>query len=351
MEIRSIAEGIQAIGVTAVAEKQPCEVENMVVAFLAIHQVKMVACIFHEQRVCEESISHQFETGELQQRVKAREIDPHTLIHKAILENNPKVIKFLLAHGVDVDYPDENGMTPLTVAILNRYTDVIDVLLRHEANPNPTVKWNNMTLLETAFHMQDWQSVRALIRHGADVNGYFVNGQTLLAYVMNIGLSHSDKEFFEIACEMVNHGAKVAPEDLYYAIYAAIHGEDSSVLELMLQSEIDLNTPDFKTGYGLPIIKTVYMWNPQNQKHGSNVIRMLVNAGADLNNIETNNSVLFAAISSGNLEKVKFVVELGADVNKKVTLNNGKLMSPLAFALEHSHPDIVQYLLQHGAKG
>jgi len=351
MEIRSIAENIQSADVFATAEKQPCEAENMVVAFLAVRQVKMVACIVHEQRVCEQSLSDQFETGELQQRVKTREIDPHTLIHKAILENNPKVIKFLLAHGVDVDYPDENGMTPLTVAILDRSTDAIDVLLEHGANPNPTVKWNNMTLLETAFHMQDWQSVRALITHGADVNGHWFEGHTLLSYVINKGLSSGDKELFAIACEIVNHGAKIVPQDLYYAIYVASQGVNSSVLETILKTDIDLNTPDINSGYGLPIIHAVYFLNPQNSKFGENTIKMLVNAGADINKVTASESALLAAISSGNLEKVKFVVELGADVNKKVIRNNGKLMSPLAFALEHSHPAIVQYLLQHGAKG
>ncbi|MBS0649798.1 MAG: ankyrin repeat domain-containing protein, partial [Verrucomicrobia bacterium] len=187
MEIRSIAEGIQAVGVTAVAEKQPCEVENMVLAFLAVHQVKMVACIFHEQRVCEESLSHQFETGELQQKVKAREIDPHTLIHKAILENNAEVIRFLLAHGVDVDYPDENGMSPLTVAILNGCSNVVKELLEHGADTNPDVKWNDMPLLELALYLEDLSSTKLLLEYGANAN-FNLHGQweawTPLTFVM-----------------------------------------------------------------------------------------------------------------------------------------------------------------------
>ena len=292
------------------------------------------------------TLSHQYETGALQWQVVRKEVDPNTLIHAAILENAPEVILFLISHGVNIDYPNENGMTPLTIAILNRSTDAVEILLKHGANVNPNIKWNGLTLLEIAFHMKDWKSAAALTRHGTNVNGCMEHLQ-LLTYALVYG--SSNPELFTIAKELITHGTTITPEDIYNAIRNALNQFDISVLELMIQMGVDFNVEDLITGYSLPIIQAVNLWSPTNPGQNPDVIKLLIKAGADINKVSANNSALLNAIRSGRLDKVKFVVELGADVNKKAVYQN-KIVLPLTLALNLSRPEIVQYLLQHGAR-
>lgn len=294
----------------------------------------------------ETSLTEQFNAGSLQNDVLLKRINPHTLIHKAILENSPEVIRFLLAQGVSVDYPDKNGMSPLMVALLNRCNYAVDVLLENGANVNPQVKWNNMTLLEVAFYMQDWESTKKLIAGGANVNGH-ANGMSLLSKAIHMGLGNPD--FTEMAKTMINHGADIKAEDIFYALHAAGHisnkNNDISILELMIQRGINLNMED-SSGYCPLIVGAVEQWNPD-------VIRLFVNSGADINKAggfrHVEETALLKAVDSGDLKKVKLLVELGADVNKKV-VRDKETISPLKLALKKSHPAITQYLLQHGAK-
>lgn len=294
------------------------------------------------------TLTHQYETGALQWKIARKEIDPNTLIHQAILENAAEVIRFLLAHGVKVDYPNENGMTPLTIAILNRSTDAVKVLLVHGANTNPSVKWNNMTLLELAFHMKDYKSAKALIRHGADV----ISNDSLMLLTRAIANGNSSPDSIELACELTNRSDYIiSPEAIFYAIYNAMKKFDRSVLELMIKKGVDFNVKDDpKTGLIFPVTLMLRNWDPRDPNQDAEVFKLLVKAGADLNGTVHGHTALTDGICSNDLDKTKFIIELGADVNKTIVFQ-GNVVTPLALALQRIQPEIVQYLLQHGARG
>lgn len=292
------------------------------------------------------SLTHQYETGALQWQIARKEIDPNTLIHEAILENAPEVIIFLLKHGVNVDYPNDNGMTPLTIAILNRSADAVKVLLVHGGNTNPSVKWNNMTLLELAFHMNDYKSAKELIKHGADV----ISNDSLLLSTRALANGISNPDLIELACELTKRSGNISPEAIFYAIHNAKQKIGRSVLELMIKKGVDFNVKDDPKGYNFPVTLVLRNWNPRDPNQDAEVFKLLVKAGADLNAAVGDHTALTDGICSNDLEKIKFLVELGADVNKTIVFQ-GKVVTPLALALQRSQPEIVQYLLQHGARG
>jgi len=289
------------------------------------------------QDVVEPKLVEQSQTGP--QEVTRKEIDPHTLIHKAILENSPETIRFLLGQGVDVDYADKNGMSPLTVAILSRCNYATENLLDRGANV--TAQWNGMSLLQLAFFMNDLDAMNQLIRHGVGLNGDGGNGWSVLSQVIQKGRTRP--ELIEVAKNMIHQGAKVGSAEIYSAI---ISGEkaDIPLVELMIQKGVDVNADEFGV---VLVVESVRMWN-------ANVIQLLVNSGANLNKVAkrgAETTALTVAITSGLLERVKFLVELGADVNQKIHSPGSKVeVSPVQYALEKRQPEIVQYLLQHGAK-
>ena len=128
----------------------------------------------------EQSLTDQLSSGSLEKEIKVRKTDPNTFIHKAILENAPEVLAFLLKHKADVDYPDANGMSPLTIAILSQQPKIVKLLLENRANVSPEKKWNDMSLLEISMDARDIESMEYLLQFGADVNSSFKNGRTPL---------------------------------------------------------------------------------------------------------------------------------------------------------------------------
>jgi len=346
---------------------------NVVDAKDAVHLGKVVAVavgVVVVETEVKGSLADQFKAGTLQQKVSRKEIDPHTLIHKAILENNSVVVDFLIRQGVDVNYPDENGMTPLTIALLNRCSNVVEVLLSRGADVNPKVKWNNMTLLELAFFMKDWTSAKKLIRHpGVDLDiyvgedpypinktgrredGYFLLSRSLEnAYrYIQLGQKQDFIDFFDIAKNMVAHGATIRALDVHFAARIAAFYDDFSLLELMAKRNVDFNS--FKNFYLPPIVIAASDFNKNN-----GLIKWLITAGVNVNQSfilhskATPITALMMAIRGGSLEKVKLLVEFGANVNQPAGGHDGKLVSPIKYALDRQLPEIVQYLLQHGAR-
>lgn len=282
-----------------------------------------------------EEVADFTDLGLLEEKIKLKEIDPHTLIHKAILENSSDVVLFLLNQGVSVDQLDQNGMTPLTIALMNRCSYAVEVLLSLGANPN--AQWKDLNLLELAYSMQDAESSKKLLNHGANNNnsGYF------LAHMIQTGIENL--EFAEIAKIMIQKGADLKIADVYSAIMYAEFRNDPSILSLILEKGFDLNRDE--KDFPLPIVEAARRWNPD-------TIKLLVKSGANLNQIErrtVEETALIVAIYSGHLDRVKLLVELGADVNQKINCE-GAAISPLRYALINRYPDIVQYLLQRGAK-
>lgn len=288
----------------------------MKLKLLLIVTISTLACSLN---ACpDNTLAHQYETGALQWQVVRKEIDPNTLIHQAILENVPEVIWFLLDHGVNVEYPDQNGMSPLTIAVLNRSTNAVSLLLSHGANPNPAVKWNSMNLLELSLNMKDADSSRLLVEHGANVNARNKN-ESVLTQVIRLTFTESTpSQWVGIAELMICKGANVNSTEnndspISGAIWLAVRKNDISLLELLLKKGADINV-------------------------------LLKHQGKEWN------TPLLIAIGYGNLTLIKFLVDSGADVNKSINYGGVEIRSPLKHALDLQKPEIVQYLMQHGAR-
>lgn len=77
------------------------------------------------------------------------------------------------------------------------------------------------------------------------------------------------------------------------------------------------------------------------------MVRYLVEHGADVDYFDNYFTSLMLACSKGNLEMVRYLVEHGADVNIQIQSNEGN--TALMIASAYGHFDIVRYLIRHGA--
>jgi ankyrin repeat protein len=129
--------------------------------------------------------------------------------------------------------------------------------------------------------------------------------------------------------------------DRYHeALLKATYEDDARSVEELLSRGADPNARDRETGLTALIIAA---------GHGkAEIVWKLLGAGADPFAVESRGgcSALHKAIQGGSLEIVRMLVEAGAFIDWPAPTTGH---TPLMDALWYKRPDIVQYLLDHGA--
>lgn len=92
----------------------------------------------------------------------------YTILHKATIIGNNNIIKLLLDNGSYIEEMDENGLTPLSIAILLNKIDTVKFLIQNGANVNLKYK-KTISLLRLALD-KDIKIIKLLIENGANIN-------------------------------------------------------------------------------------------------------------------------------------------------------------------------------------
>ncbi len=330
-----------------------------------------------------ESLSDQFNAGTLQQQIASKKINLNTLIHRAILEHNDEVLAFLMKHHVDVDYPDANGMSPLTIAILSQQSQIVKLLLQNGADVAPQKKWNDMSLLEISMKARDLESMRFLIEFGADIQGAFKSCRDPFQIYIEDFIKSGNWDLLNTALEFRKPSSSLLNEAFVRVACSyspSCNQSSNAILLKLIQMGADVNADN-----GVVLLDACNNHHIQQYKaakierikilltNGANpnlfqtgqssplilmsgdilIMELLIKAGANPNQTWSSyeqgvlierNSPLFAAIGNGDaassLARVKLLIEAGADVNKKINQH-----TPLEYALAHGRMDVVNYLL------
>jgi ankyrin repeat protein len=95
---------------------------------------------------------------------------------KAAKFKNYDTVKILLEHGAEVNCKDVLGGTPLHEATLQSGKEMVDLLISYGADVSARDKYESAPLHEAAMH-NNIEAAKALIEHGADIfaKNYFDN--------------------------------------------------------------------------------------------------------------------------------------------------------------------------------
>lgn len=105
-----------------------------------------------------------------------------TALHMAAQAKKKPYLQILLDHGADPNARDGRTQAPvLSEAIMNRNEDAVALLLDHRADPN-AVDRQNETPLHVAAQVNDYSSMLALLKAGADPTIRNKAGRTFMAY-------------------------------------------------------------------------------------------------------------------------------------------------------------------------
>ncbi|XP_068118067.1 caskin-2 isoform X2 [Hyperolius riggenbachi] len=236
--------------------------------------------------------------------VNYQDNDGFSALHHAALSGNSELLLLLLETQAAVDIKDGNGMRPLHYAAWQGQPEPVRLLLRAAASVNAASNDGQIPL------------------HLAAQYGHYEVSETLLQHQSNpCHVNKARKTPLDLACEF----GRVKVVQLLLNSHLCV-----SLLEGTTKDPTD---PNFTTPLHLAA------------KNGHReVIRLLLQAGIEINKVTKMGTALHEASLCGKTEVVKMLIENGIDVNIRNTYNQTALDIVNQFTTTHASTDIKQLL-------
>ena len=267
----------------------------------------------------------------------------------------PKTVRLLLKNGARIDEKSNDGLTPLMWSAKLGLIKSVKVLLAKGANPN-LLDNQGKSAFAWAIDGEHTEIAHILLKSGAPASNTNMLRHTPITAITDLPATYQTK------------GKTLAKEQTVVEdmtpLLLAIHADDLSLMQELIQAGANVNTPDSQK-------ITPLMWAIGYQS--LEMVKMLLHAGADVNTFsaETNPPLLIAA-GYNNKEIVEDLLKYKADINVKnihgttplfraSTLHfqieqaqkqaeaEGKDPEPLPQDAAAKHAEITKLLIQRGA--
>lgn len=280
----------------------------------------------------------------------------NTILLYALKENTQNEIAAeLIKAGADVNKADLNGQTPLLLAIAADKADLVELLLQNNADAKQKTATGKTALAYAFENNANPQIFSRLILGGADVNQTDADGNLLILQALAA-------QKYDIVEQLLQNGADVSlvskngdsalsyvlghdvPENILNQVISA----DEKLLQnlakyerplwevLIEQNRYDLLSSVVEKMGGVIVEsdngKSVFSYlleNPDNARLYDFAVSFLNEKTAT-----ENPQLLFKVIEAKNLQLLKKLVELGADVNAK----NKEGTSVLRYLIDKNYP-------------
>lgn len=273
--------------------------------------------------------------------------DNHSLI-KAVKEGDIKLVQQLLDKGADVNFQDEDGgWTPLLNAVEISEEDIVDLLLRHGADPCLR-KNNGATPFIVAGIVGNVKLLKLFLSKGSDINEYDHNGFTAFMEAACYGKVEALRFLYENGAK-VNLGRETKEDQRKIrkggatALMDAAKNGHVEVLKILL----DEMGADVKACDNMGRNALIHAFQNSIKETMEAIVRLLLDHGVDVNvRGEKGKTPLILAVEKRNSNLVKMLLEQEhIEVNE--TDREGK--TALLLAVELRLKEIVQLLCEHRA--
>ena len=315
-------------------------------------------------------------------------------LHEAAEGGEVEDLKILLTAGYYVDERDDDGMTAINYGAMWNHRDVIEVLHLAGASLDAIDNDGDTATIQAAYNKSP-DALEYLLKNSADVNITNKDGITALEYTKlkkypiceNIILGHLQR----IACSSQEEGRTpntssrmlstdgtivkaVKQEYGAFALHKACGAGIENEVKILLKHATKEDVEE-RNGFG---------WSPlyyASSRNHPNIIKLLIDAGADVNGTMEHNGDTPVIVASENdsAEALEYLIKQGADITKtndhgdtaifcasryntKDTVAIVKMLhengcdinkcnndgwNPVMWASKHGNYKILGYLLQH----
>jgi ankyrin repeat protein len=246
-----------------------------------------------------------------------------------------------LDRGASVNARDAAGNTPLILTAQYGNLSCLRLLLARGANANATNAAGATALHRAAF---DYEKVRTLIAHGADVNKGSGLGNSALMLAARPANSFRTVEL------LLANGANAKATNHFgaTALMAAVAGGDVKSVRLLIRHGADVNAQAAanEMGFILGGGRSPLMWAAF--RGNVSLLKLLIEAGADVNGVGGLGNPLAQAAWGEYTAAAEVLIEHGARVNQAGPMDG---YAPLHWAAstERQDTDLMKLLLSHGA--
>ncbi|KAF0181588.1 MAG: hypothetical protein FD161_261 [Limisphaerales bacterium] len=276
------------------------------------------------------------------------------LLRLATYPNSISLVKLLLGHGVDINACEQgaagNDGTVLHFAAGSGDEVSIKILLECGANANSRDAIGQTPLMALAGQL-DWRirkssvaacqaAVEALLRGGADATAVDCHGNDALAYYEFEARRDGAKPHRDLAQTLRDAGA--VGLGATFLLVEAI-GENSAVkARKAIGLGADVNRISPPPCGVTPLVMA---------SGSTELVELLLGAGADPNMPGYHSLPLVAAVGSGNFEAVKLLLKAGAHLHAVEPLHEGDPLGINAYlrAKMDQHTELLEYLIALGA--
>jgi ankyrin repeat protein len=250
----------------------------------------------------------------------------------AATHNYHPMLQVLLNRGANVNDVDQNGLSVLHYAVINKSLRAAEFLIAAGADFNNKFGDAGLTPLGTAVWVNDPQMVKLLVDAKADLNILCVNGVPALTLAQRKGFS-------EVVAVLEDAGAAswdtVLGQESDFLLMASI-GEASETAKLIH------TTSDLEKEVALVLACRALVPSLGHRQ----VVQQLLAVGTDPSCCISEYVPLIEASAHGALEVVQELVKARADVKAKSHCGQTALQA----AAKMKHRDVVSYLLANTHK-
>lgn len=254
-------------------------------------------------------------------------------LHKAVLEGNiTNVLKCVSVHGVDVNFPNEQGMTPLHVAVRDGLTETVKILLTVPPIKINIVSNNGWTPLHMAARLGFSDIASALLAMpNIDPNAVNSDGWSALHWAAWHGFTETVTVLLAKPEIKVNLKDRNDTTPLHLA---ARNGHPDVISVLLSVPSIQVNILDNEQHTPLHLA-TIY-----NHENAVKVLLRHYDIAVNLNDMDGLTPLHWAA-RNGNIEILNaLLLHPGIVID---SLDNN-FMTPLEWALRNGHIPVIKIL-------
>ncbi|KAK6513996.1 hypothetical protein TWF506_008426 [Arthrobotrys conoides] len=261
--------------------------------------------------------------------LEAQDDNGRTPLALAVWWGHNTIIHLLLDKGANLETKDDDDQTPLLQSVIQGSEEVVKLLLERNADIECKDGFGRTPLLWAAWRGYD-KITRLLLEKGADLEAEDIDGRTPLAWAVWWGNEKAMRLLLDKGAYLEVKGY----DGQTPLLWAAMKGHDRTI-RLLLEKGADLNVEDEN---GRTPLSWALWWEDEK------TIELLINKGADLEVKDNfNQTPLLWAAMKGHDRLVKLLLDKGADLEVKDNDNR----NPSALAIYWGHEDLAILLSRH----